>query len=72
MTDIEKTYENAREMLDGMKSAVSPSQQQLDEAKSLLKKLDYDDLYNPEEMDMYEVENLIEELKDECRKKGIK
>ena len=62
MTD--KEYEYWCEAQDERR----PTKEQLDCAENLLRKLGYDvDYYDFEEMDRWELEYLIDDLKQECK-----
>lgn len=68
MFDQEKAYEAGLEVLSGMRDALKPTQEQIRFAEDLIKKLGYEDLYDVNEMDMFETFALIEELTEEWEK----
>lgn len=69
MKDPEKTREEYIETRQAMREAVKPTPSQIKYATKLLKTLGYDvDDYDFEEMDRWEVSDLINELKQEWEK----
>ena len=69
MKDSEKVREEYIETRQAMRDAVKPTPSQIKYATELLKMLGYDvDDYDFEEMDRWEVSDLINELKQEWEK----
>lgn len=69
MKDPEKVREEYIETRQAMRDAVKPTPSQIKYATELLKMLGYDvDDYDFEEMDRWEVSDLIDELKQEWEK----
>lgn len=68
MNDPEKVYEEYIETKQAMKDALKPTEDQVKEATKLLRDLGYDvDDYDFEEMNKWEVEDLISGLQAELK-----
>ena len=69
MKDPEKVREEYTETRQAMRDAVKPTPSQIKYATELLKTLGYNiDYYDFEEMDRWEVSDLINDLKQESEK----